>query len=236
MKVGYSHLSILLSIAGFLNSCRAIEKASIHGFVSGNYNLQSDRKNVQMVYLDITEDEINVHPLTNARMGRSNFWTIPLMSPDSVGVNVMVFKKQSLDVDMTSIVFKHRPSVQGLPVQLTTDLNMALYVGWRHDRYRLVFVQDPLGRAYSKISGRGYDFGLFAGPGATIIGPLNTNTRVVEEFSGMIIQAGFAGFLETNMASFGMSLGYDFLVNPERTYWVYQHRPWVGFIVGIALN
>jgi len=74
--------------------------------------------------------------------------------------NRMVFKKQSLDVDITSILLKYRPSVYGLPAQLTTDLNMALYVGWRHDYFHLMSKKDPLGRSYHKISNHGYDFGF----------------------------------------------------------------------------
>ena len=88
----------------------------------------------------------------------------------------------------------------------------------------------------SQFNKFGYDFGFFAGPGATIINPFNTNNKRADEYSGMIIQTGVAGFLETNVASFGLSIGYDYLLNPDRKIWMYQNKPWVGFIVGIALN
>ena len=96
--------------------------------------------------------------------------------------------------------------------------------------------KDALGKSHQKISNIGYDFGFFLGPGTTMINPSTTNNKQVYEYSGMIIQTGFAGFLESNVASFGLSIGYDYLLNTDRKVWIYRNKPWVGFIVGIALN
>jgi hypothetical protein len=148
----------------------------------------------------------------------------------------MVFKKQSLDIDITSILLKFRPSVYGLPAQLTSDLNMALYVGWRYDYYHVMSKKDPLGRTYPKMNSRGFDFGFFAGPGATIVSPFTTQNNRIDEYSGMIIQTGIAGFVESNVASFGMAIGLDNLLNSDRKVWIYNNKPWIGFVVGIALN
>ncbi len=52
----------------------------------------------------------------------------------------------------------------------------------------------------------------------------------------MIVQAGFAGFIESNIASFGLAVGYDYLLSANRELWVYQNKPWVGLVVGVALN
>jgi hypothetical protein len=52
----------------------------------------------------------------------------------------------------------------------------------------------------------------------------------------MIIQSGIAGFIESNVASFGIALGFDSLLNSDRKVWIYNKKPWLGFIVGIALN
>ena len=148
----------------------------------------------------------------------------------------MVFKKESLDVDITAILLKYRPSVHGLPGQMTTDFNIGLYTGWRYDRYKIESRLDPLGNNYHKINNWGYDFGLFTGPGATIISPFTTQNKVIDEYSGMIIQTGIAGFIESNIASFGIAVGFDSLLNSDREVWIYNKKPWVGFIVGIALN
>jgi hypothetical protein len=131
---------------------------------------------------------------------------------------------------------KYRPSVEGFPDQLTTDLNVALYAGWRYDNYKLKSRTTPLGKRYYKVSNLAYDFGLFAGPGTTPVNPFSTNNRTTNEYNGMIIQTGIAGFLETNMASFGIAVGVDNLLGQDRSIWIYNMKPWIGFIVGIALN
>lgn len=223
-------------LIGLLTSCNTLEKASTHGLNSGYYKLKTENKNTRKVYLDITNEQIDVYHHIKRQPDKIKFLTIPLNTTDSSLISPIVFKKQSLDVDITSIILKYRPSINDLPAQLTTDLNMALYVGWRYDYYDVMSKRDPLGRIYHKMSNRGYDFGVFAGPGTTLISPINTQNKRTDEYSGMIIQTGIAGFVESNVASFGLAIGYDYLLNPDRKIWIYNNRPWVGFVVGIALN
>lgn len=223
-------------IAVLLASCKTLEKASIHGFNSGYYTFESEQKNTQNVYIDVTEEKIEVYHQTKKQPDRNVFLTIPLKPLDSMMIGPILFKKNSLDIDLTSILLKYRPSVYGLPGQMTTDLNIALYAGWRHDDYIIISRMDPLGKSNHKIINRGYDFGLFAGSGTTLISPFTTQNKRTDEYSGMIIQMGIAGFIESNMASFGVAAGLDYLLNPDHKVWIYRNEPWVGFIVGIALN
>lgn len=237
IKIGYKYIYIAICVIGVLSSCNTLEKASLHGLNSGYYQLKSDDINAQDVYLDVTDEKIDLYHHIKRQLDKKQFMTIPLnTTTDSLVFDPMVFKKQSLDVDITSIILKYRSSVSGLPAQLTTDLNMALYVGWRYDYYNIRSKRDPLGRSYHKISNRGYDFGVFAGPGSTLISPFTTQNKRADEYNGMIIQTGIAGFIESNVASFGLAIGYDYLLNSDRKIWIYNNKPWVGFIVGIALN
>lgn len=236
MKIGYKYFVIAIGFIGFLASCSTLEKASTHGLNSGYYKLKSENKNAQYVYLDVTNERIDVYHHLKRQTDKKQFLTIPLNTTDSLIFIPMVFKKQGLDVDITSILLKHRSSVYGTPAQLTSDLNMALYSGWRYDYYRITSKEDPLGRSYNKISNLGFDFGGFAGPGTALISPFTTQNKSTDEYSGMIIQTGIAGFIESNVASFGLAIGYDYLLNNDRKIWIYNNKPWVGFIVGIALN
>lgn len=236
MKSTYTYIVVSIWAVKVLSSCSTLEKASSHGLTSGYYNLKTENKSVQPVYADITNEKINVYDHIKQQGVKKQLLTIPLENTDSFFTKEMVFKKQSLDIDITSVLLKYRPSMDGLPTQLNTDLNMALFVGWRHDDYRIMSKTDPLGKWHQKISNIGYDFGLFIGSGTTMINPFNTNNRRIDEYSGMILQAGVAGFIESNVASFGVSIGYDHLLNPDRKLWIYNNKPWMGFIVGIALN
>jgi hypothetical protein len=220
----------------FLTSCSSLEKASRHGFNSGYYKLKSGNTLDQNVYADVTDEKIDVYQVTDNKPRKDVSLSIPLNQPDSLLKIPIVFTKKSLDIDITAILLKYRPSVGGLPGQMTTDFNVALYAGWRHDNYIVKGYQDPLGKNYRRIINRGYDFGIFAGPGATPISPFTTKNLVTYEYSGMVIQTGVAGFLESNVASFGIALGLDYLLNADREVWIYNNKPWIGFIVGIALN
>lgn len=226
---------IALVTTAFFNSCSTLEKTSSHGFTSGYYKLDQDKK-VKKVYLDVTEERLELYDLRGQMPDRASFLSIPLTESDSSLPATWVFRKQSLDIDITTILLKYRPSVSGLQPQFTADLNFAMYAGWRHDTYKIKSSMDPLGKRHRKITGMGYDYGIFAGAGTTPVNPFTTNNRTEDDYGGMIYQMGIAGFLESNIASFGLSMGFDHLLNSDRKIWVYQNRPWIGFIVGIALN
>ncbi len=236
MNDRYKYFITITIIVGFVSSCKTIEKSAMHGLISGNYTMKDEGKIDKQVYLEVTNEYIDVYDYIKNRPNKKSMLSIPLVPIDSFIFKDMIFKKESLDIDITSILLKYRTSVGGLPAQLNTDLNIALYVGWRHDNYRIISKKDELEKNHQKISNMGYDFGFFFGPGTTTVNPSTTNNRQVYDYSGMIIQAGFAGFLESNVASFGLSIGYDYLLNSDRKLWIYRNKPWVGFIVGIALN
>jgi len=236
MKSYNKYAIIQVAVIAFFTSCSTFEKTSSHGFNSGHYKLQTKPKNVQNVYLDITDEKIDVYHETEKQPDKNKFLTIPMKIADSLVISPMVFSKKGLDIDITAVLLKYRPAVYGLPGQLNTDFNVALYAGWRHDIYNIKSKMDPLGNSYQKISSWGYDFGFFTGPGSTQISPFTTQNQRIDEYSGLILQTGFAGFIESNVASFGISIGIDNLLNSDRDIWIYTNKPWVGFIVGIALN
>lgn len=236
MKVTEKYIIVALALLVLLASCSTLEKASMHGFNSGYYKLASKNKNTQTVYADVTAEKLDVYRQVNQQPAKTPFLSVPLLPTDSLMFSPLVFHKASLDIDITSVLLKYRPSVYGSQQQLTTDFNIALYAGWRYDKYTVSGKKNPLGRHTTRIKNLGYDFGVFAGPGVTLVGPFTTRNNRTDEYSGMIIQAGIAGFMETTIASFGLAAGYDHLANPDRKVWIYRNKPWVGFIVGIAIN
>ncbi len=231
----YQFLAIVLPGLIFI-SCSTLEKASQHGFQSGYYKMRSDQTPAQKVYVDRTEDKVEVYQAPHKKPDLDDSFGFTLNSEESEPGKKLSFTKSSLDIDLATILMKYRPSVQGLPSQLTSDLNISLYAGWRRDQYRRSCTTDPLGRHINRMSSRGFDIGLFGGLGTTAITPFTTQNKREYEYSGMILQSGIAGFLEFNIASFGFALGWDYLVHSDREVWIYQNKPWLGFMVGIALN
>jgi hypothetical protein len=188
------------------------------------------------VYADVSGEDIDLYSIAGNKPESKQFISLPLNTPDSLLITPVILRKRSCDIDITSVLLKYRSSVNGLPPQLTTEFNTALYSGFRYDNFKISGIMDPLGKSHHKISTLGYDVGFFIGPGVTLISPFTTNNKYADEYSGMIIQAGIGGFLESHVASFGIAIGYDYLLNRDRDIWIYNKKPWFGFIVGIALN
>ncbi len=228
-------LPALLASIILISSCSTLEKASLHGFNSGYYKLDSGNK-TKRVYVDVTEEKIDVYNQSKKQIDKETYLSIPLKNSDSLQTSPLKFRKQSLDIDLTTILVKFRPTEFGVPSQLSSDLNISMYAGWRHDNYFLKSKTDPLGRTHVKFSNLGFDYGIFAGIGTSPVDPFTTDNRTSNEYSGMILQTGIAGFVESHIASFGLALGWDYLLNRDREIWIYNNKPWIGFIVGIALN
>jgi hypothetical protein len=227
---------LIFAVGVSLHSCSVIEKSSMHGFESGYYKLNTGKGQAEDVYIDLTGEKIDLYPCTEKQVSQELRMSIPLSVCDSLpGVPLKLIKK-SLDIDITTILMKYRPAVHGLPAQLTTDLNVALYTGWRTDYYRLHAKKDPLDNQQCDLNSRGFDFGLFAGAGTTYIDANNTIAPVEKEYNGFIFEYGMAVFLETSFVSFGISAGFDYLLSSDRPEWIFHQKPWVGFIIGIALN
>jgi len=187
------------------------------------------------VYVDVPDTSVDIYMNTAAGMQLPDL-RYPLGTSQGFNAAPVVFRKQSLDIDISTILLKYRPGREGIPPQLQTDLNVAMFAGWRHDRYRLSGRIDPLGRKHTGLSGMGFDVGAFMGAGTTFVGPFTTANRTQLEYSGMIMQAGLAGFIESDIASFGLAAGIDQLMNRDKSIWIYNRKPWIGFMVGIALN
>ncbi|OWY21202.1 hypothetical protein C7N43_10465 [Sphingobacteriales bacterium UPWRP_1] len=217
-------------------SCSVMEKAAVHDFNSGFYKLRLGSEKSKPVYLNVDDVAITAYPALGKLVNGQPILEFSLADTSAGNFYPLMFTKKSIDIDITSILFKYRFPKNGLPPELTTDFNAALYAGWRTDFYLLKRKKDPFNNYTYDLVNRGFDLGLFAGAGTTTIGPFSTGNVVGNEYNGMIAQAGIAGFLESKVASFGIATGFDYLLSNDRKHWIYNKKPWLGLIVGIALN
>ncbi|MBL7811760.1 MAG: hypothetical protein JNL57_06010 [Bacteroidetes bacterium] len=219
-----------------LASCGVIEKSSRHDFHSGYYQMKKPGQTTVPVYVQMESEKVQVHPVVKREVDPKPVLQMNLSPNDSLCHYPLRFRRSSLDVDITTILMKYRFSTPDLPAQLNTDFNGALYLGWRHDAYRVSGKSDPLGTCRYGISNRGFDFGLLAGLTSVQMSPFTTGGKGQREYNAPALQYGFAVFAESNVASFGLAAGYDHLLGSERNIWIYRNKPWLGFVVGLALN
>lgn len=226
----------IFTLGCFCSACSVVEQSSRHGFGSGYYHAKSDSAISKIVYIDVRDESFDVYEEKADSLLPQPLYHINLTGTDSICHYPYTFSKQSLDIDITSILFKYRPGKNGLPSEFTADFNAALYAGWRWDYFEVKTKTDALRNCKKEITGRGFDVGAFAGMGTSPINSFSTQGAVMDDYSGMIFQYGIAGFLETKFVSFGIAAGMDNLLTTDKKSWIYHNKPWIGFIVGIALN
>jgi hypothetical protein len=217
-------------------SCVSLGKLSRHDFDSGYYKLKTQNAKPTSVYVEQVKDSIIVLPVGSD--GKSDFFNskgtrISRVKNDSYFYKAC-FTNNSIDIDLTSILFKSRHSRDDVPNQFSADLDVAVYAGFRKDFYRFKTQAHPLEEEKSSIRQIGFDLGVFAGIGSSPINPTVTNNQVNQEYDAMIFQKGIAGFISINKMSVGLALGFDNLFDKSRSYWIYNQKSYIGLIISIS--
>jgi len=217
-------------------SCQVLKESTSHEQTNGYYRVKTGDTKPEHVFLDFTGDTIAIYRLSNDPEQKN----IPNAAPAQIltpghGDQIRI-TKTSLDIDLTTILFKCRPRAGELPVQLNTNFNFAVYGGYRKDYTVLKNSLDPLQRTQAERRRWGWDIGLFAGMGATPINPWVTDQRVAAEYDGLAFQTGVAAYTGVNNLAAGLCLGFDYLSDSNQKYWIYHKKPWIGVSIGLALN
>jgi hypothetical protein len=145
--------------------------------------------------------------------------------------------RRRLDIDVFTIPFKVRPPRGGVPVQLNTNFNAALYLGRRLDFYSLRTKRTTPFGATPHIRATGIGYGAFVGAGATVVNPDVTQQRAtIAEYEGLVLHGGVAAIYDARAFNIGLAAGTDRLLGPDGRYWIYRHKPWFGVLFGLDLN
>jgi hypothetical protein len=217
-----------------LTACAPLGVITTHDFSSGQYKLKTSDGGISEIYADVDDDSLTLYRMINNEPEPSYFgrFSMKNIGAGSVMMNA-IFSKYSIDPDLSTIITKLRPSVSGVPAQLNTNLNAAVYIGARKDFYT-IREHKLLFRSNSYIKQIGFDAGLFAGIGNTFVNPTTTLGRTELEYDGMVFQKGVAAFFTVDRISIGLACGFDNLMGTDSRIWVYNNKPWIGLMLGIA--
>jgi hypothetical protein len=196
--------------------------------------LQGAWPNGRPLYARQATDTLYLLPDSSARQ-RPTWGSLPAYYRLHPGHHVVLATRR-LDVDVFTIPFKVRPSREGVPVQLNTNFNAALYLGRRLDFYHLTSHQLLGGRRQPIIRTTGLGYGIFTGLGSSQITPDFTRQRATTDYEGFVLHAGVAAIYDAHIFNLGLALGADHLLGPDGGSWIYQHRPWFGVLFGLDLN
>ena len=173
-----------------------------------------------------------------------------LLTPDSDGLNPprtyryrlqptqrLLLLRRRLDIDVFTIPVKVRPPRGGVPVQLNTNFNAAIYVGQRLDFYSLRTKRATPFGASPHIRATGIGYGAFVGAGSTFITADVTGSRPsTANYEGLVLHGGLATIYDARAFNIGLAVGIDQLLGPDGSSWIYQHKPWFGVLFGLDLN
>lgn len=221
------------------SSCSALINPAKTEFTDGFYTQTLDNRR-EVVYVDVDEDILQVYATVDVDGNRVI---------DTTGVQqyfeyeknyeakrLTSFRINTFDVDFLTIPLKFRPSQAGVPPQLNTELNGAVYLGLRTDKYIVNYETNRLGKSDRVINHRGFSLGILTGIGNTFMSPTTTDDNIVQEYDGIVWTKGIAGIFAVNAITLGFSIGFDNLLDSNRQYWIYEGKPWVGLTLGLNLN
>ena len=230
----------MMAVVLFAYGCSGLQHAGNHSLQDGYYVFKTDSTAARPVYARFTDSSLVVH----ARSGKKG---LPLPQPffetalgaaatDSMASPSFRLVKKSIDLDLSTVLFKFRFSRMALPNQLSSQLNVTLYGGYRQDYYRLRTHKTPLQQYQHSLRHLAFDLGAFAGFGSTPVNPSVTGGAVAEEYDGIVFQKGVAFFIGSNRFTAGISVGTDALLDRNRKNWLYRERPWLGLMIGLNLS
>ncbi len=120
---------------------------------------------------------------------------------------------------------------------MNANLNGGAYLGLRNDIYSIKYSASPLLlKSERKINHFGFSAGIFTGIGNTLVSSTSTNNLASYDYEGIVWSKGLAGIFAINNFTVGISIGIDYLMDKNRSIWIYQNQPWAGLAFGLNLN
>lgn len=191
------------------------------------------------VYVDVADENIHIHPAIykghSIIIDTSQDFKVYLPVQKKLNDKVSL-SKASFDIDFLTIPLKLRFAQQSVPPQLNANINGAVFMGYRTDRYTLSYRNNPLLISERKTTHFGYSTGFFTGIGNTLMSPTNSNNMLTQEYDAIAWSKGIAGILAINNFTLGLSVGFDNLLDKNGKLWIYESKPWIGLAFGLNLN
>ena len=238
---GLKHRNLLIGLATLAASCSTIENATRHDFSDGNFSYKMPGEQPMKVYLTQNQDTITLYPLIN-KDGQKTADTsrpVPILLKEIEAKDVPSYgtlRKSSMDLDLLTILFKYRFGQEEMPNQLNSNINAAVYIGYRRDYFSIKSFKTPMPVLQVKRVHFGFDTGAFLGIGSTAMNPWVTGNAIESEYDGLILETGAGAFLGVEDFGFGIILGFDFLQDKNKEYWIYHGKPYLGFAIGLTIN
>lgn len=231
-------LLIFLFLSVLSTGCAPWGKLTSHDFSDDYYKLKSPGQAPRIIYATREADSIKLYSVPDYKsriIDTTDYYGTTLQSIDPQSpLYKSSFTRRTLDIDLVTSLLKFRPPAGDVAPQLNASLNGNLYLGYKTDYFKFNSSYSELNKLSTAIRHVGFDFGFFTGIGITPVNPTVTMDRTIQEYDGIVFQKGIAFFATYANLSVGISLGFDNLLDKNKTIWIYNNKPWVGLMIGIA--
>lgn len=222
-----------------LQSCKVLE-LNPRKELSDGYYTERNANGKSKVYVSIENNAVLIYPVSASNNIKTvdtlHFSKLEAKVPTGIAPNSLSLYRLSFDIDLMTMPLKFRFPVKGVPPQLNTPLNGAVFFGLRNDHYTIKYKSNPLHKATRRTVHLGYSFGYFTGLGNTYMSTTTTNNIVENSYYGVVWSNGIAGTIGVNSFTFGLALGFDKLLDSNHKIWAYQNKPWLALTIGLNLN
>jgi len=220
----------LFGLILLFSSCKILKPSLNTVLENGDYILNSPDSILRKVYLSNQNEDLVLSSYN------SDSTEIHLMNASNHFLKTITLNQKNLfDIDLITTPVKFRPGQSMIEPQLNSSLNASVYIGIRNN-YNLISYKKAYKKYERYISSYGISYGLFAGLSNTSMNPWVTNEHISKEYDGLVFTKGVSSILGLNKFTLGLSLGIDNLLDPNKKYWIYEGKPWVGISFGLNVN
>lgn len=224
------YFSILFSLS--LTSCGITEFGNHYDLKNGIYKIPKGQK----VLVHEHGDHIDIYNFEADTVGEKLYAFDDELENKTDLPEELLIVKNSFDIDLSTIPIKLRFAQQNVPTQLVGELNGALFLGFRKDIHKIKYEKNYFNQYVRKGTNTGFAIGIISGFSGSKIDETVTNFNIEGEYEGLLWMYGINTIIGWNAFSFGIAIGQDMLLDSNRKYWVYNHKPWIGISLGINLN
>ena len=221
-------VNMIVLAGACLMSCATLKETPRYQFTDGEYRYHQKGDAYQAVYvenkLNDEADTVLLYPAAKAYAS---------VFPEIVPAKDQYFLKNSFQFNLLTVLFKFRPGTEGFPAQLNSNVNGAMFFGYRVDKFRIHYTQTPAGLKNEALHW-GLSAGFFGGFGSTPISPWTTGNKTMAEYNGFVLSRGVAIMGSINRLTVGLGAGLDYLTDRDKNIWIHQNKALYG--LGLALN
>ncbi|GIV40393.1 MAG: hypothetical protein KatS3mg033_2193 [Thermonema sp.] len=235
---------LFLLLPWLIAGCSLFKKAIIDAPPDGHYlvvQMGKQKAEQKHMYVKSEQETIKMYGLNQ----KQTTWEIDTTSVSRISLpeelpdnshQTWMLKQNHLDIDLLSHPIKLRPAQSSLPAQLNAEVNAAIYIGYRSDRYLLTYKPTLFNNYKRHLHHWAYSIGMFSGLGNAFISPTTTHFLLPQEYDGIVWSNGITLLFAVDNFTCGISFATDHLLDLNRSIWVYQGKLWAGLALGLNLN